>query len=172
MTKNFFIFAVLAIFVAGAVWLLISKQDSVNDRDLSDLTGTPTATATPSGTPSASATPQGKLITMDNGLQIQDLTVGTGAEAKIGKSVTVHYVGMFKDGTVFQSSREMGQTFDFVLGAGTVIQGWDIGVQGMKVGGKRKLFIPSALAYGPRGASGLIPPNADLIFEVELLGVK
>jgi peptidylprolyl isomerase len=171
MTKNFFIFLVLILFVAVAAWLLVSKQDSVNDKDLSDLTGTPAVTATPSGTPTASATPQGKVITMDNGLQIQDVVVGTGAEAKAGKLVTVHYTGTFTDGTKFDSSVDRGQPFQFTLGAGEVIQGWDLGVAGMKVGGKRKLVIPYQLGYGEKGY-GPIPPKATLLFDVELLGVK
>jgi len=171
MTKNFFIFLVLALFVAGAAWLLMSKQDSVNDKDLSDLTGTPTATVTPSGSPTASATPKGNVITMSNGLQVQDVIVGTGAEAKPGKQVTVHYTGTFTDGTKFDSSVDRGQPYQFTLGAGEVIQGWDLGVAGMKIGGKRKLTIPYQLAYGEKGY-GPIPPKATLLFDVELLGVK
>ncbi len=101
-----------------------------------------------------------------------DEVVGTGAEAVAGKSVTVHYVGMLPDGTVFDASKNHGQPFTFTLGAGQVIKGWDQGVAGMKVGGKRKLIIPPDMAYGSQGAGGVIPPNATLIFEVELLDVK
>jgi peptidylprolyl isomerase/FKBP-type peptidyl-prolyl cis-trans isomerase FkpA len=105
-------------------------------------------------------------------LIIEDEVVGTGAEAKSGDSVTVHYVGMLTDGTVFDASRNHGdQGFTFVLGAGQVIKGWDQGVAGMKVGGKRKLTIPSDLAYGNRAVGGVIPANSTLIFEVELIGV-
>jgi FKBP-type peptidyl-prolyl cis-trans isomerase FkpA len=105
-------------------------------------------------------------------LQFEDLTEGTGPAAKAGDSVEVHYTGWLSDGTKFDSSLDRRQPFGFQLGAGRVIRGWDEGVAGMKVGGKRKLVIASALAYGPRGAGGVIPPNADLTFEVELLRVR
>ncbi len=105
-------------------------------------------------------------------LQIEDLTPGTGPEAKAGKTVTVHYVGTLTDGKKFDSSRDRGQGFTFRLGAGQVIKGWDQGVAGMKVGGLRKLTIPPELGYGREGFPGAIPPNATLVFEVELLEVK
>ena len=105
-------------------------------------------------------------------LQIEDLVVGTGTEALKGKTVSVHYVGTLESGKKFDSSRDRDEPFDFKLGAGMVIQGWDQGVAGMKIGGKRKLTIPSDLGYGDRGYPGVIPPKATLIFEVELLGVR
>ncbi len=105
------------------------------------------------------------------GLEIQDLKVGDGAEAVKGKKVSVHYTGWLTNGTKFDSSLDRGEPFQFQLGAGQVIQGWDQGVAGMKVGGKRKLTIPPDMGYGARGAGGVIPPNATLVFEVELLGV-
>jgi FKBP-type peptidyl-prolyl cis-trans isomerase len=104
-------------------------------------------------------------------LVIEDLKVGDGAEARAGQQVTVHYVGTLTDGKKFDSSRDRGKGFGFKLGAGQVIQGWDQGVAGMKVGGLRKLTIPPHLAYGERGFPGAIPPNSTLVFEVELLGV-
>lgn len=105
-------------------------------------------------------------------LKIEDMKKGTGAEATSGKSVSVHYTGWLTDGKKFDSSVDRGQPFEFTLGAGQVIKGWDQGVAGMKVGGKRKLTIPPTLGYGERGAGGAIPPNATLVFDVELLGVK
>jgi FKBP-type peptidyl-prolyl cis-trans isomerase len=105
-------------------------------------------------------------------LKIEDQLVGKGAEAKAGKEVTVHYTGRLLNGTKFDSSVDRNEPFTFPLGAGRVIPGWDKGVVGMKVGGKRKLTIPSSMAYGPSGAGGVIPPNAGLVFDVELLKVK
>jgi len=110
-------------------------------------------------------------ITTPSGLTIEELVVGSGAEAKSGQSVSVHYTGWLTSGKKFDSSKDRGDPFVFPLGKGHVIKGWDEGVQGMKVGGKRKLTIPSALGYGARGAAGVIPPNATLVFEVELLSV-
>ena len=107
-----------------------------------------------------------------SGLSISELSVGEGAEATAGQTVVVHYRGTLEDGTQFDASYDRGTPFSFPLGAGRVIKGWDEGVQGMKIGGKRKLIIPSDLAYGSRGAGGVIPPNATLIFEVELLDIK
>lgn len=107
-----------------------------------------------------------------SGLGYQDLKVGTGAEAVAGKRVSVHYTGWLLNGQKFDSSKDRGVPFGFTLGAGMVIRGWDEGVAGMKVGGVRKLRIPPNLGYGDRGAGGVIPPGATLIFEVELLGVE
>jgi len=110
-------------------------------------------------------------ITTSTGLVIEDLSEGSGAAATAGQHVTVHYTGWLTDGTKFDSSKDRGDPFDFPLGARHVIAGWDEGVQGMKVGGTRKLTIPSQLGYGARGAGGVIPPNATLVFEVELLAI-
>ena len=113
---------------------------------------------------------------MSNGLQITDTKAGTGAEARKGQTVTVHYTGWLynngQQGAKFDSSVDRGQPFSFPLGAGHVIKGWDQGFAGMKVGGKRTLIIPPEMGYGARGAGGVIPPNATLKFDVELLGVN
>src|SRR5262245_45711306 len=109
---------------------------------------------------------------MADELKITDHQVGTGAEAKAGKTVSVHYTGTLTDGSKFDSSHDRKQPFVFKLGAGQVIKGWDQGIAGMKVGGKRRLEIPPEMGYGPRGFPPVIPPNSKLIFEVELLDVK
>lgn len=123
-------------------------------------------------TASASA----ETVTTPSGLQYRDEVVGTGPSPQTGKKVNVHYTGWLDDGgkpgKKFDSSRDRGQPFSFTLGIGQVIAGWDQGVATMKVGGKRTLIIPAELGYGARGAGGLIPPNATLIFDVELLGVN
>jgi FKBP-type peptidyl-prolyl cis-trans isomerase FkpA len=104
-------------------------------------------------------------------LQIEDLKVGTGAEAKSGKAISVHYTGTLTNGNKFDSSRDRGTPFEFQLGAGMVIQGWDQGIVGMKVGGRRKLTIPPEMGYGARGYPPVIPGNSTLVFDVELLAV-
>ena len=110
-------------------------------------------------------------ITTQSGLQYLDITIGNGDTAQAGQPVTVHYTGWLTDGSKFDSSKDRNDPFQFNLGASEVIRGWDEGVQGMQVGGVRKLTIPAALGYGARGAGRDIPPNATLVFEVELLGV-
>ncbi len=124
-----------------------------------------TATPPPDEPPEPPPVTEGKLV-------IEDLVVGTGAEAKSGDKVKTHYVGTFLDGSEFDSSKKRDRTFDFDLGKGRVIKGWDEGLVGMKVGGKRKLVIPPHLAYGSRGVPSTIPPNSTLVFEVELIAVE
>ncbi len=110
-------------------------------------------------------------ITTESGLIIEELEVGAGETAQAGQYVSVHYTGWLTDGKKFDSSKDRNDPFEFGLGQRQVIAGWDEGVQGMKIGGKRKLTIPPQLGYGARGAGGVIPPNATLVFEVELLAV-
>jgi FKBP-type peptidyl-prolyl cis-trans isomerase FkpA len=107
----------------------------------------------------------------DSGLKYEDITEGDGDIAEAGQLVTVHYTGWLTDGNKFDSSKDRNDPFRFKLGAGNVIRGWDEGVAGMKIGGTRKLTIPANLGYGAQGAGGVIPPNATLVFEVELLGL-
>ncbi len=108
----------------------------------------------------------------DSGLEYIEVEAGTGAQAEAGKTVSVHYTGKFQDGRVFDSSVSRGEPIAFRLGVGQVIKGWDEGIALMKVGGKAQLVIPPSLGYGERGAGGVIPPNATLVFDVELVAVK
>jgi FKBP-type peptidyl-prolyl cis-trans isomerase len=119
-----------------------------------------------------SGRPSGEPVEEATELRIEDITEGTGAEAQPGQVAVVHYTGWLADGTRFDSSLDAGRPFEFTIGAGEVISGWDQGVAGMKVGGTRRLIIPPALGYGEQGAGGVIPPNATLVFEVELLEVR
>ncbi len=141
------------------------------------LTGSPTPeNATPENTTGdamagENAAAEENIVTTDSGLQYVVITEGDGAAPQTGNRVFVHYVGTLEDGTKFDSSRDRGRPFDFVLGQGQVIKGWDEGVGMMKVGDRRKLIIPPDLGYGARGAGGVIPPNATLIFDVELLRI-
>lgn len=114
----------------------------------------------------------GKVVKTASGLQYEEMTVGTGKEAKSGSRASVHYTGTLKDGTKFDSSRDRGEPFTFTIGAGEVIKGWDEGVAGMKIGGRRKLTIPYLSAYGEAGRPPTIPPKSDLIFDVELMGIE
>jgi len=161
------IFLVIIIAVIGIVAL--SGKGKSNNQPLA----TPTPTATIENTASPVATASAKPIMDTDKLIIQDEVVGIGAEATVGKKITVNYTGTLTNGTKFDSSLNPGRTpFEFTLGAGEVIQGWDQGFAGMKVGGKRKLTIPSSLGYGAQGIPGVIPSGATLVFEVELLGVE
>jgi peptidylprolyl isomerase len=143
-----------------------------------ETTSTPVATSTavtipssPTATPTTT-TSSGKVITTPSGLKYEDLKVGTGATPKTGQTVSVQYTGTLENGTKFDSSRDRGVPFEFAIGTGQVIPGWDEGLSTMKVGGRRKLIIPPNLGYGAAGAGGVIPPNATLLFDVELVGVK
>jgi peptidylprolyl isomerase len=183
MTRNFtlgIVFIAIVLFL-GVLFIsqqnnqknpLDSKQDVTNVNPESNSAGstpTPLPTATP--VPVQNSSPSGTIVTMPNGLKIQDITVGQGQEVKSGDTVTVNYLGTLENGEKFDSSYDRNQPFSTQIGVGAVIQGWDEGIVGMKVGGKRKLVIPAELGYGAQSA-GSIPPNSVLVFEVELLAVK
>lgn len=152
--------------IVGGFYIFKSKKSVDNQPYSYSVTS---ATITPAAEPTSSGS---AIVKTMDGLKIEDERVGTGAEAVTGKSITVNYSGTLTDGTKFDSSYDRGTPFTFTLGVGEVIQGWDQGFAGMKVGGKRKLTIPSELGYGANGAGSAIPPNATLIFDVELLKVE
>jgi FKBP-type peptidyl-prolyl cis-trans isomerase len=156
----------LAILVAMPVFSGVAQQQPAKESKAGKATQETKAPAAKA----AKAAPA--PVTTPSGLKYWDLKVGTGEEAVKGKTVRVHYTGWLTNGKKFDSSLDRGQPYPFRIGAGDVIKGWEEGVAGMKVGGKRKLEIPPALAYGERGFPGVIPANATLIFEIELLGVK
>jgi len=157
------VIAAIILFFGGGIWNMFK--------------GVPASAPIAPITNSDSVTTSTEPTTMQNisktpGLEIYDLQPGTGEEAKAGLTILAHYVGTLTDGTKFDSSIDRGQPFEFTLGVGQVIQGWDKGIEGMKVGGVRKLVISPELGYGSRGAGNLIPPNATLIFEVKLVAIQ
>ena len=156
--------------IATSIGCKKTDQSSSTTPASTPETSAPQAT-TPNPSSSATSMPSGSEVKMPSGLVYVDVKVGDGALAEGGKRVSVHYTGWLTDGTKFDSSVDRNEPFMFELGSGQVIRGWDEGVKGMRVGGKRKLTIPSDLAYGPEGR-GPIPANATLIFDVELLDVR
>jgi len=162
MSKRLVLSMILAAALVGALALT-----GCNTADQTPAATTPAETPVAEAPAAQTGTPTAEVTE----LKVEDIKVGTGAEAKPGDTVSVHYTGWLADGTKFDSSKDSGQPFEFQLGQGMVIKGWDVGVAGMKVGGVRRLTIPADMGYGPQG-SGPIPPNATLVFEVELLAVK
>lgn len=180
MREIFISFGVVA--VCGLILIvgLLFGSGRSNDAIAANPTPPPTVTSPKLGQPqatlqvaSANSTENNMedVVTTDSGLQYVDIVEGDGASPNKGDTVVVHYTGTLEDGRKFDSSRDRGQPFSFKVGVGQVIQGWDEGVGSMKVGGRRKLIIPADLGYGARGAGGVIPPNATLIFDVELLRI-
>ena len=177
MSKNFVpLLIVLVIILAGGLGILFMlnqnniKTDQLNITDQTSPTSVVSST-TPTNTPTV--TPQIlNTQTLPNGLIIEDEIIGQGQEAKSGDTISIHYTGTFTNGVKFDSSLDRNQPFETQIGVGQVIKGWDEGVIGMKIGGKRRLTIPPSLAYGPQGITGSIPPNSTLIFELELLDIK
>ena len=135
-------------------------------------TGTAATSAPSASAPATSGATEGQERTLAGGLKVTDIKVGSGPMAESGSQVAVHYTGWLTDGSKFDSSLDRGQPISFALGSGQVIRGWDEGLKGMRVGGKRKLTIPSSMAYGPEGRPPVIPPDATLVFEVELMDVR
>ncbi|MEH1935932.1 MAG: FKBP-type peptidyl-prolyl cis-trans isomerase [Nostoc sp.] len=170
------IFLSVAFMLVCVVLLVVGQVGSKQNTAIAaQLTQTPPAptTVTENNTLIASNTmSDANVVTTPSGLKYVELKEGTGATPQPGQTVEVHYVGTLEDGTKFDSSRDRGQPFSFKIGVGQVIKGWDEGLSTMKVGGRRQLIIPPELGYGSRGAGGVIPPNAILHFDVELLGVK
>ncbi len=189
MVKNFFIFAFAMVLIGATGWLMYDRQQSNAGKTAASI-GIAAGLVTP--TPSSKAgdialqdvrniigssdesRSEGSLPVreLEGGMRVQDIVVGAGEEAKAGMAVAVDYTGTLEDGTKFDSSVDRGKSFQFVLGGGMVIRGWDVGIVGMRVGGKRKLAIPPAMGYGAQGSGTVIPPNASLYFDVELLAVQ
>jgi len=170
MVKKYFAYIILIVLIAVAVWFFVNKTNKLPETsDINSLVN-----EIPSVTPSAKMTDQSNgWIRLENGLEYLDLTVGSGQEAKNGDKVFAHYAGTLENGTKFDNSYDRGEPFSFVLGGGMVIKGWDLGLLGMKIGGKRKLVISPELGYGSRDiGNGLIPPDSTLYFDVELVDIQ
>ena len=171
MSKSIFIFTILVVFVGIMVWFVVQKTKRPAAEI--DLGVEPQAQVSDgTGLNKEPTSGLGQPIQYDNGLVVQDVVVGNGKTAENGDTLSAHYTGALEDGTVFDESYGRGQPIQFVLGSGKLIKGWELGLIGMKEGGKRRLVIPPELGYGSQGAGGVIPPNATLLFEIELVSVQ
>ena len=170
MIKNTFIYLVVILLVGLTSWFFVRKVRNVSDgsADLTKLVAQEELSPTPDQTVAKET-----WLKLPSGLEVVDVSIGYGREAKEGDAVSAHYTGTLINGQKFDSSYDRGQPFSFILGGGMVIKGWDFGLVGMKVGGKRKLRIPSSLAYGDKEVgNGLIPANSTLLFDIELIAVE
>jgi len=167
--KRFVTSALAALLAMSA---LACNQTSTKTSSSGMEASTSAKAQTPPPATSATPAPAGQEVTMPNGLKYTDVKVGDGDIADNGMTATVHYTGWLLDGTKFDSSLDHGQPFSFKIGAGGVIKGWDEGVKGMRIGGKRHLIIPADMGYGANGAGGVIPPNATLVFDIDLLSLS
>lgn len=180
MNKLIWVVGILVVLAAGYALFAMQGSPVNNKGKVSSEPTTPTPVPTPTVSPAPTPTPtpvsppaQKDMSADDaNPLKQEELVVGKGTEANVGDTVSVQYIGKLQNGTKFDSSYDHGKPFEFTIGKGEVIKGWEMGVPGMKVGGKRKLTIAPSLAYGPNGLPPVIPPNATLVFEIELLAVK
>jgi hypothetical protein len=189
MVKKFFIFAFAAVLIGATGWLIYQRQLSNAGKTaasigiaLGSVSPTPTSATGDiamqdvkniigSPAPANWCTNPGPVRTLEGGMKVLDCAIGTGEEAKAGMAVKVQYTGTLEGGTKFDSSYDRGTPFQFTLGTGMVIKGWDVGIAGMRVGGKRQLAVPPSMGYGAKGSGTVIPPNTALYFDVELLAV-
>ena len=176
MVKHTFIYLIVVVLVGATAWLLFQKSKNISDdsrkEGLAGLVASVEPTPSNMNEKENSTSKVGDLIKLPNGLQLQDTVVGYGKEAREGDVISAHYSGTLANGKKFDSSYDRGEPFSFVLGGGMVIKGWDLGIVGMKVGGKRKLIIPPDLGYGANGFPPIIPKSAILKFEVEMLKIN
>lgn len=173
MTKNILIYFIVIVIIGIGGWFFIQKsRNTSNNSSLDSLVKT--NEPSPSANVDSNQEINNEWIKLENGLEYQDIVIGSAdQEAKNGDKVFAHYTGTLENGSKFDSSYDRGEPFSFVLGGGMVIQGWDLGLLGMKVGGKRKLIIPPKLGYGDRNiGNGLIPPNSTLYFDIELMNLQ
>ncbi len=171
--KAVFVFLITFVLIGGAGWLFWRQTQDINNlaANLATLTGSHTPAPIAKNAPAGTTDPS-RVVTFPDGLKVEDLLIGPGLEVRAGDLISVHYIGTLADGKKFDSSYDRNEPLVTILGAGKAIKGWDQGISGMKIGGKRRLIIPPDLAYGEKGFENLIPPNATITFEIELLDAR